>query len=56
MNEVNKLKRALRRAAEEIWQSSVVDTGMREIEISYSKDYETERDWIQYKLDDWMKP
>ena len=44
------IRRALRNALQDLWQSEIIDTGMRDLTIGKDGDYESETDWLNSKL------
>lgn len=49
-----KYKSALYIAAEAAYESEVIDTGMRDILIGEEKDFESRKDWIEERVQEWL--
>lgn len=47
-------QRALQVAAEEVYQSEVVDTEMEDLMIGEGLDYGSKEEFIESKIDEWM--
>jgi len=53
-NSVNKLKKALIRAAKEFYQSEIIDTEMYNLEIGAGKSFCDTNDWLDSKIKEWL--
>lgn len=47
-------ERALQIAAEDFYQSEVVDTEMEELMIGQGQDYANKQEWLEAKIEEWM--
>lgn len=54
VKELTRLRRALRIAAVEAFQSDVVDTEMEHLMIGPELEYSSATDWINDKIDEWL--